>query len=167
MRTNTGGNDGNLIFEGVGDVQSDSDALIFLEPMRGIGGIDITTVVDPDKGAKVRGIFEPISFHIDEGRNVTQFKDAVPVPDWSPGAKSNKLTDEQIEDVIRDFLEEKGRAKQGEITDTMKGKPGLSYHRVLKVLNACSVHGEVGNQPGQIVYSVGQFNTKYYNVVPG
>ena len=58
---------GLLVFEGVGDVQSDTDALIFFERMSSVGGIDITTVVDPDKGAKVRGLFEPISFHIEQG----------------------------------------------------------------------------------------------------
>ncbi|MBV5330330.1 MAG: hypothetical protein JZU65_22320, partial [Chlorobium sp.] len=61
--------DKHLIFEGVGDVKSDSDELIMFERMPNQnGGIDVTTVVDTNKGAKVRGIFEPISFHISPER---------------------------------------------------------------------------------------------------
>ena len=50
-------NNGNLVFEGVGDVLSDTDAMLIFERMKSAedGGIDITTVCDPDRGAKVRG----------------------------------------------------------------------------------------------------------------
>ena len=68
---------GNLIFEGVGDVKADGDDLIFLEAAPGaLDGIDVTTVVDITRGAKVRGIFEPFSFNISSNREIS-FHDKV------------------------------------------------------------------------------------------
>jgi hypothetical protein len=96
--------DGNLVFEGVGDVRSDTDELIFFERVKSPnGGLDITTVVDPDKGAKVRGIFQPFSFHISEQREITFYKDPLPTIDFSATAKP-KATDEEVVEAARSYL---------------------------------------------------------------
>lgn len=96
--------DGNLVFEGVGDVRSDTDELIFFERAKNpSGGLDITTVVDPDRGAKVRGIFQPFSFHISEQREITFYKDPLPTIDFSATAKP-KATDEEIVEAARQYL---------------------------------------------------------------
>ena len=96
--------DGNLVFEGVGDVRSDTDELIFFERVKNpSGGLDITTVVDPDRGAKVRGIFQPFSFHISEQREITFYKDPLPTIDFSATTKP-KATDEEIVEAARNYL---------------------------------------------------------------
>ncbi|WP_419664255.1 hypothetical protein [Desulfosarcina variabilis] len=158
--------DGNLIFEGVGDIQSDTDALIFFEAVSTPDGIDVTTVVDPDRGAKVRGLYEPISFHIERGtRIVTQHEEAVEVPDWTPGAKG-KLTDEEIEDLVRQFLQgRQGHVKQLDIIKGFKSISGVSDHGLRRVLAVSAVHENDASQAGQIFYSVGPHNSKAYSVV--
>ncbi len=158
--------DGNLVFEGVGDIQSDADALIFFEAIHTPDGTDVTTIVDPDRGAKVRGLYEQISFRIERGtRVVTQHKEVVDVPDWTPGG-NGKLTDEEIEEMVRDFLlEQTGHTKQADIIEALKVQPGVSYHGIRRVLTACAVHKKEAVQSGQIFYSVGFHNTKSYSVV--
>lgn len=160
---------GSLVFEGVGDVMSDTDALIFLERISSPGGgQDIITVVDPDKGAKVRGLYEPISFHIAPDRTVTINKDVVSVPDWTPGgAKRRKLTDEEIQEMIQDFLRDISEpVSQTIILDRLKGKPGTGINRTRQVLNACCVPQNEATQTGQIFcVENGQFNKKLYGVI--
>lgn len=159
------GPDGNLVFEGVGDVLSDTDALIVFERMAAIGGIDVTTVIDPDKGAKVRGLYDSISFHIDSQRQVTQYETAIPIPDWTESPKKAKLTDEEIEEKIREFLI--GRTidtTQSDIVSALKKEKGISYHKLRQVLNGCAVHEIDAAMPGQIVFQSGLYNKKTYSV---
>jgi len=160
--------DGNLVFEGVGDVKSDTDAMIIFERMKAADdGIDITTVVDPGKGAKVRGLYKQISFHIAPDRTVTLCRDVVPVPDWkATSAKNNKLSDEEIRDRIRDFLLEQSEpVNQVSITDHFMSVPGVSYHRVRGVLQACAI-SEYHAKPGQIfIRDEGTHNRKSYGVM--
>ncbi|RKZ99900.1 MAG: hypothetical protein DRQ47_10290 [Gammaproteobacteria bacterium] len=60
--------DGKPIFEGTGDLRSDVDELIYLIPTKNSdGSMDVST--EPDK---VRGAFEPITFHITQDREVSQ-----------------------------------------------------------------------------------------------
>ncbi|MBC2710885.1 MAG: hypothetical protein HGJ94_07780 [Desulfosarcina sp.] len=157
---------GNLVFEGVGDVQSDTDALIFFERIGSINGIDITTVVDPDRGAKVRGLFEPVSFHIEhDTRLVTQHQQAIPVPDWC-GEKKRKISSEDVEDVLRDFITGgTGHVKRSEIIESLNKVQGIPYNKLLSVLNACACHEKLAVHPGQIFFSVGQRGEKSYSVV--
>lgn len=55
------------IFEGVGDVRSDCDELIYLIPQHDpSGSIIVTTVLD-----KTRGVFEPITFAMEPDRSVS------------------------------------------------------------------------------------------------
>lgn len=161
-------NDGNLVFEGVGDVVSDTDAMIILERVKSAdGGIDVTTICDPDKGAKVRGLYKPMSFHIAPDRTVTLCKDVVAVPDYSKdAAKRGRLTEEEIQERIREYLEEQdGVVLQKQIVEEFKGEPGASFHAVRKVLIACAVPEYEAAVPGQIfVRAGGLFNQKLYGV---
>jgi len=161
--------DGTLIFEGVGDIQSDADALIFFERMEAPdGGQHVTTVVDPNKGAKVRGLYEQLTFHIARDRTVTLCDKVVPVPDWQPvSAKQGKLTEEEILSRIQEYLSEQPEpVQQVHITDALMGEPGASFHRVRKALISCAVPQHEATQPGQIYHiNCGLFNRKTYGVV--
>ena len=157
---------GHLVFEGVGDVLSDADALLFFERITAQDGVYITTVVDPDKGAKVRGLYEPITFHIDGERNVTLCDKVVSVPDWTAsGPKERTPTETEVEDKIRDFLADRDKpAKQTAIVNALKGTPGLSIHRIRNVLNAVAVLEEDA-EPGMITYKAGDWkNVKLYSI---
>lgn len=162
-------NGGCLIFEGVGDVLSDADALILFERISSAdGSVDITTVIDPDKGAKVRSLYKSVSFHIAPDRTVTLNAALVPVPDWSPGgAKKDKLTVEEITEKIRDFLREMGNpVSQTIVVDSIKDKlPGTGILRIRNVLNTCAVLQTDATTPGQIYYyTSGLYNRKVYGV---
>lgn len=98
--------EGFLIPEGTGDVRSDTDDLILFERTTNAnGGIDITTVCDPDRNAKVRGIFKPFSFHISPDREITFYKDALAIPDPTQTA-APKATDDEILTAATEFLKE-------------------------------------------------------------
>ena len=162
------GADGNLVFEGVNDVQADADAMIFLERIKDPSGdLYISTVCDPDKGAKVRGLYEPITFHIAKDRIVTLCEKFIPLPDWQPGnAKRDMLTEEDIQERVREYLmEQSDLVKQTDVIDALKGEAGMSYHRIRSVLIACAVPEHEATKPGQI-YCVdgGQFNRKLYGI---
>lgn len=159
---------GNLVFEGVGDVASDTDALIFFERISSPdGGMDITTVVDPDKGAKVRGLYQPISFHMAPDRTVTLNKDVVSVPDWSPGgAKRHKLTNEEIQELVRDYLMDQPEpVSQSAIVDALKGEPGAGINRFREVLNACAVPQNEARQGQIYFFESGLHNRKLFGVI--
>jgi len=155
----------NLVFEGVGDIQNDADALIFFERITAPDGQDITTVVDPDKGAKVRGLFEPISFHITlPDRVVTQNKDVVAIPDWGVSPKGKKLTDDEIFEIVRAYLAgQRDYVKQAALVAAMKGI--IAYHPLLKVLAATTVPEADATTPGQIIFATGFRNAKTYSVM--
>lgn len=157
--------DGNLVFEGVGDIQNDADALIFFERITAPDGQDITTVVDPDKGAKVRGLFDPISFHITlPDRVVTQNKDVVAIPDWGASPKGKKLTDDEIFEILRAYLAgQRDYIKQADLVAALKGT--VPYNQLLKVLTATAMPEADATTPGQIIYAVGFRNAKTYTVM--
>ena len=95
--------DGNLIFEGVGDVRTDSDDLIFLECVpSSFDGVDVTTVVDITKGAKVRGLFEQFSFNISTSREIS-FHDKV-IDVATPAER--RAPDLDILEAAKDYLAE-------------------------------------------------------------
>lgn len=165
------GVDGNLIFEGVGDIQSDTDALLFFERITNPdGSVDVTTVCSSDKGAKVRGLYEPITFHIAKDRSVTLKRDITPVPDFSSNnAKKHRLTDEDILEKIRDHLFHEGmRVSQNNIVAALKNEPGteaVGINRLRSVLNAYAVPEMSARQEGQIFYSDGGvYNKKLYGI---
>lgn len=160
------GTDGNLVFEGVGDVMSDSDALLFFERISNPDEtVDITTICDPDKGAKVRGLYKPITFHIDKDRTVTMKQIVTPVPDFSPGnAKKDKLTEEDILEMVVDYLKDMDRPiSQSAIVNAFQGEK-VGVNRFRGVLNACAVP-EIEAIHGQLYCTDGgTFNKKLYGV---
>ncbi len=120
---------GNLVFEGVGDVKSDSDDMIFFEKIKKQDGtIAVTTVVDTDKGAKVRGIFAPFSFHIDKDRKIPFYNEALNLSDMSNNGVP-KATAENILVVAEAYLKSRGEpVGQGKLVeytmDKVEGQAG-------------------------------------------
>lgn len=155
----------NLVFEGVGDVRSDADALLFFERITSPGGgTDITTVCDPDKGAKVRGLYEPISFHIGIDRTVTLNSEVVKVPDWRAGrAKERRPSKEEVVAKIEEFLTEVAVPQpQNIIVESLKGC-GVGVNVIRETLISAAEA-----ESGRIYCSeVGQFNKKVYGVKNG
>lgn len=159
--------DCNLVFEGTNDVKSDTDELIFFErTINPNGGIDITTVVDPDKGAKVRGIFKPFSFNISPGREISFYSDPLPVVDRTRSAAA-KATDGEILDAAVEHLTEMGgpvlqRDLAGRVSD-MTGA-GVSRVRKLIVQNSERKDSEV-KFGHRLQYTRGD-NNKYLYTLP-
>jgi|GEM_PF-1577658 len=110
--------DGNLIFEGTGDVKADSDELIYFESVQNpSGGIDVTSICDPSRGAKVRGIFKPFSFHITPEREIQFYDSPLPVVDLS-ATTAPKATDDEILTVATQYLEDREEpVTQAELID--------------------------------------------------
>ena len=93
-------NDGKPIYEGTGDIRSDTDELIYLIPQKHDDG-SMTVTTDPNK---VRGSFQPITFHIDCDRRVTQLDDLVDTvaANKIDNAKANdQVAIDLISDAIR------------------------------------------------------------------
>ncbi len=160
--------DGNLVFEGVGDVRSDTDDLIFFEKTkRADGSIDVTTVVDTDKGAKVRGIFKPFSFHIDQDRNVSIYDNAIPMVDLS-NTGVPKATDEEILITAEQYLkscDEPVSQKQlvQYVADKIEGEAGLQRIRKLVVQRAVK-DGDHQLAGTRFVYTVKDRNAHFYEL---
>lgn len=115
--------DNLMIPEGTGDVRSDTDELIIFERTKNSdGGTDVTTVVDPDRNAKVRGLFAPFSFHISPQREITFYKSPLSVIDLNQ-TTAPKATDDEILDAAANFL--------GELTEPIMQKDLLARVRDL------------------------------------
>lgn len=130
--------EGHLIAEGVGDVRSDTDELIFFERKKNenTGGLDITTDPDPDHGAKVRGIFRPFSFHIGQDREVTIHGKVVEVSNYTQTA-ALQATEEEIIDAAAGFLAEAGEpVTQTTLVDYVRDLTGAGRDRVRRLINA-------------------------------
>ena len=158
--------DGLLVPEGVGDVTSDTDNLIILERIPAEGGQYASTIVDPDKHAKVRGLFEPITFFIEKGtREVSAVKEYIKPPDLSFNPQSSaKISDDEIATGIRNYLTGKpGHVPQKELLSTLQ-KEGLPYHRTRGVLESLSVPEKEASFHGQVFFSTGLHNSKRYAV---
>ncbi len=154
-------NQGLLIPEGVGDVKSDTDALIFVERVNTIGGQYASTVVDPDKGAKVRGVYDPLSFFIEsESREVSLSTEYAQPPNYLEPKKDHKISDDEIHERIKAFLRKQdGHVGQQEIVAHFHGKIGKN--RVTKILAVFSVFESKTTMPDQIFYSVASFNNAH------
>ena len=130
--------EGHLIAEGVGDVRSDADELIFFERKRNenTGGLDVTTDPDSDHGAKVRGVFKPFSFHIGQDREVTIHERVVEVPNYTQTA-ALQATEEEIIDAAAGFLAEAGEpVTQTTLVDYVRDLTGAGRDRVRRLINA-------------------------------
>ena len=130
--------EGHLIAEGVGDVRSDADELIFFERKRNenTGGLDVTTDPDSDHGAKVRGVFKPFSFHIGQDREVTIHERVVEVPNYTQTA-ALQATEEEVLDAAAGFLAEAGEpVTQTTLVDYVRDLTGAGRDRVRRLINA-------------------------------
>ena len=158
--------EGNLVFEGVGDIRSDSDELIYFERRSNVNdGIDVTTVIDPDKGAKVRGIFQPISFHVSESREVTQYKDSLPLIDRTATANI-KATDDEIIEAAKTYLFKVGRpVLQKQLVQHIADLKGAGQKRVRKVIVQHSEYKDASHYKGMpLVFSTGDKNAHHYEL---
>lgn len=102
---------GNLVFEGTGDVRSDSDELIYFHSKKNQDGdgIDVTTIVDPTKNAKVRGIFDPLSFNISTTRTIRLYDSPLPVLNNNEKPSEQKVTEEEILETAASYLAKTGQ----------------------------------------------------------
>ncbi len=138
--------DGNLIYEGVGDVKNDTDELQFLEYNKQCDGQTITTYHDPQYGGKTRGEIEQQSFHLDlDTRKLTRLDEVVDTRQGSQEVRAVHKVDplDEIKTLILDAIDEGG----GEETQTAIveycTERGVSQNKVREALNlACS-----GNNP--------------------
>lgn len=161
--------EGNLVFEGVGDIRSDSDDLIFFEKnKKSDDSMDVTTVVDSDKGAKVRGIFEPFSFNISPKREIIFHKKALKVVDLSNTRVANAL-DQDILEVAEQYLKSRNEpVKQSQLVeftaDKVEGQAGGG--RVRKLIVKRSVKkGDNQSSGTRFMYEVGARNAHYYELI--
>ena len=159
---------GNLIFEGTNDMRSDSDDLIFFSHEKTFdGGIDVTTMIDTTIGAKVRGLFKPFSFNIDQDRRVTfynEVKTSIDLRDLN----TIKATDVNILDTATTYLSKmKVPVLQLPLSqytrDNVAGGAGLN--RVRKVISQHAVmKGELQPLGTRFVYTVGDKNKHLYEL---
>jgi KaiC/GvpD/RAD55 family RecA-like ATPase len=162
--------DGNLIPEGVGDVKSDTDELIFFshQPAHD-NGTDVTTMVDSSVGAKVRGLFKPFSFHINKCREIS-FYDQVKTP-IELSDISSPPTDADILDTAAEYLGLMAEpVRQNRLVeyvrDKVEGSAGINRVRKLIVQGAVKKgdHRPLGTR---FVYTVGERNIHLYELPEG
>ena len=160
--------DGHLVFEGVGDVKSDSDDLIFFEKVKKAdGSIDVTTVVDSDKGAKVRGIFRPFSFHIDQARQITFYDNPLAIINLS-NTGVHKATDEEIIVTAEQYLKIRAEPVVQKIlveytADKVAGQAGKK--KVREVLAKKAVLKEDAELSGtRFIVTIGERNAHMYEL---
>ena len=162
--------DGNLIFEGTGDVRADSDELIFFESAarHGGDGINVTTIVDPAKNAKVRGIFKPFSFHITPSREIEFYDSPLPTINWGAVAADQKATDDEILEAAEKYLAEIGQpVLQRQFADHVADMTNSALKRVKRLIVQ---HSELKNakekEGRRFLYSIGERNAHYYELPP-
>lgn len=110
---------GELVFEGTGDLRSDCDEMIFLYPKKNADG-SMTVSTKPDK---VRGTFKPITFNISADREVTRSDDFVDVKSQVAMEKQREKDIVEI-NAIHALLNDGQRHTQGSILEAIKRKDG-------------------------------------------
>ena len=158
--------EGFLIPEGTGDVRSDTDDLIIFERTKNAdGGIDITTVVDPDRNAKVRGLFEPFSFHISPEREITFYKNPLPLVDVSQTTVS-RATDDEILDAGVNYLRELTEPiTQMALANRVCDLTGAASKRVRELIAQNSERADAEPKKGwRFWYTIGQHNRFSYTL---
>jgi hypothetical protein len=122
--------DDKPIFEGVGDVRSDCDDMIYLESQKHQDrSMTISTVPD-----KERGDFEPLTFDVSRRREVTpcEFIDIKK----DKKLRRQRAKDNELIEAISDFLSD-GNANQGDIIKFCKPL-GFNNKRIRDVLKLYS-----------------------------
>lgn len=160
--------DGFLVFEGCGDVRSDSDELIYFERVGNpMGGIDVTTVVDHDRNAKVRGVFKPFSFHISESREITFYEKPLELTDPTATA-SAKATDEELLKVATTYLFEMGASViQKQLVQHVADLTATGEKRVRQVIaRNAEPKAKLTRQGLPLLFSPGEKNSLWYEL-PG
>jgi len=159
--------DGNLVFEGVNDVKSDSDELIFFSHQKTHdNGTDVTTMIDSSVGAKVRGLFRPFSFHINQYREIS-FYDEVKTPIELSNTVS-RAADSDILDVTAEYLALMAEpVRQNRLVEFVKDKVQgtAGKERVRKLIVQGSVKKDSHMPLGtRFVYTVGDKNIHLYEL---
>lgn len=127
--------DGEHIFEGTGDIKSDSDDLVYFEALpddsRGRRHRTITVSTRLDK---FRGIAEPISFFIDDQRQVSQLPEYVNVSQ-EVEANMHRGDDQSLIDAILLELNQVTEIIQSELVRRVQETEGAGRPRVTSVLS--------------------------------
>jgi hypothetical protein len=127
--------DGNRIFEGTGDLKSDVDELIYLDPLKQPDG-KLVVSTRPDK---VRADIRPLTFEIDAQRQVTQRDEFIDVPSLVAD-EFKRGKDDQIIEAITEALNQ-SKNKQVEIIAHCNKTSGIGEHKVRTVLKRYSANG--------------------------
>jgi len=149
--------EGHLIPEGVGDVKNDTDDLILFERQpRPAGGINVTSVVDPDKGAKTRGLFKPFSFTITVDREIQHRKDVIDPVDYST-TRAPMATDEEILQAAEDLLREAATPiPKTTLSANIRDKiDGAGIKRIRRIITANAAKVGSCKRPTRFEYSIG------------
>jgi hypothetical protein len=116
--------DDNLIYEGTGDLRSDVDNMIYLEPFH--EGTKLRSLsTRPDK---VRGAFEPITFEFDDDRRLSVADEFTDTNILVQIAKDQQYIDEVSEAI------EAGSSSQMDIVKFMNETYGRNAKRVRRIL---------------------------------
>lgn len=122
------GIDGKPVFEGVGDLRSDADELIYLHPVKNDDGT-MTVSTEPDK---VRGDFQPITFTIAKDRTVTRAAQYIDTA--TEREREQRYRDDEVSIAfILDALAA-GVHKQTEIIIRCKDEAQMGKRTALRVL---------------------------------
>lgn len=166
---------GNLVFEGVGDVRSDcDDMIIFEKEKKHDDSIDVTTICDPNKGAKVRGLFKPFSFNISPEREITFYDTPLQLIDFSQTG-TPKATDEEILTVAEQYLKDRGEPIiQSELVDyacdAVEGTAGKERVRKLIVKRAMLKDKFTSKEEvplgARFVFTAGERNKRLFELPP-
>ena len=116
-------NEGLPVYEGVGDVKSDCDELIYLLPQdNNDGSKTVTTLLD-----KTRGPLEPITFTIAPDRSVSQsgYVDLV--------MENRRKADDSIVQTISRVLEAGSKVQKDIVVDCQS--QGIGKRQTMRVLN--------------------------------
>mgnify|MGYP005636085375 CR=1 FL=1 len=116
--------DGNAIYEGTGDLRSDVDNMIYLEPFH--EGTKLRSLsTRPDK---VRGAFEPITFEFDDNRRMKVADEFIDTNTLIQAAKDQEGIDE-VNAAIK-----AGCLRQNELVKYVGETYGRNRKRVLRIL---------------------------------
>ncbi len=130
--------DGKHQFEGVGDVFNDTDELILFEGDLKDDILYVTTLIDPDDNAKVRGYFNKISFSINrKTREVIELLDVYQI--GSTKEERNGPDESDIKMCIYKCIRDSiglGPLTLGQLTKSVRDHlPGAGTNNVKKVCN--------------------------------
>jgi RecA-family ATPase len=149
------GHDGEIQFEGVGDVKNDSDDLIYLRAIKDEQR-NVTVTTDPDS---VRGAFDPITFLID-GKTLAVTRTDYVDTELAARRQSQKIADMDAIEAINEAIEQ-GLQMQTDIVEFCTGK-NIGAHKTQSVLKKWS------NLDGFALWhrETGMNNSKHYSRLP-